>query len=551
MSETNGVAYGFLSVKNVFDGRGWGSPSTLLALTARALTGHLESLTRLGRASAAGCSTVMRVSRTCGVLAAALGVLPFTPAQAQSQRPPLAGARPVQAAPQITPSPQQPRPVMVQPDLSIVQLRPDQVELLRRVLGDAYTHGFEPEAFAPDQAVSQAQLIGLTLAYARAVRTGRLPANGFMNEWGLRPAPYDPTIDFLNAWQQDRLAEWLDSLPPPYTGYQTLRTGLATYRDIAAKGGWQPLAAGPELKEGATGARVVALEARLAAEDPTIAVDGAPIFDAALTQAVQRAQKRFGLNPNGIVDKATLAALNTPVEQRIDQIVANMERWRWLPQTLPADRIQVNVAAAILSVFHHDTPTLTMRAVTGRPGDETPMLSSMIHSIVLNPPWNVPPSIASKELWPKERAHPGYLARNDFIVIPTEGGGSRLQQKAGPKAALGRVKFDFNNPYGVYLHDTPIRSKFDSFSRLASHGCVRLQKPIELAKALMEGDPTWTPEKIDETLASGDTVRARLPQQIAVFLLYWTAYVTPDGQVNFRQDPYGWDRELVQRIAAL
>jgi murein L,D-transpeptidase YcbB/YkuD len=113
------------------------------------------------------------------------------------------------------------------------------------------------------------------------------------------------------------------------------------------------------------------------------------------------------------------------------------------------------------------------------------------------------------------------------------------------------VKFDFNNPYGVYLHDTPSRSRFDSFSRLASHGCVRLQKPIELAKALLAGDPVWTPDKIDATLASGDTVRAKLPQQIAVFLLYWTAYVTPDGQVNFRDDPYGWDRELVQRIAAL
>lgn len=475
-----------------------------------------------------------------------MSLLSLEATQAQSQRPALAGGRPPQAVPLV-----QPRPMVFQPDLSAVQLRQDQIDLLRRVLGDAYTHGFDAATFAPDRVTTQAQLINLTLAYAKAVRTGRLPLASFMNEWGLRPAPYDPTIDFINAVQQDRLGPWLDTLPPPYTGYQTLRGGLATYRDIAARGGWLPVPAGPDLKEGATGARVVALEARLAAEDPTIAVDAAPVFDAALTQAVQRAQKRFGLNPNGVVNKATLDALNTPVERRIDQIVANMERWRWLPQTLPAERIQVNVAAAILSVFSHDTPTLTMRAVTGRPGDETPMLSSMIHSIVLNPPWNVPSSIATKELWPKERKSPGYLRRNDFIVIPTGDGGSRLQQKAGPLAALGKLKFDFANSYGVYLHDTPSRARFDSFSRLASHGCVRLQKPVELAKALLEGDATWTPDKIDATLASGDTVRAKLPQQIAVFLLYWTAYVTPDGQVNFRQDPYGWDRELVQRIAAL
>jgi murein L,D-transpeptidase YcbB/YkuD len=490
----------------------------------------------------------MRVTRPCGVLAAAISLLSLAPAQAQSQRPAVAAqAAPQQAVP-VVPAPPAPAP----PDLSAVQLRSDQVELLRRVLGEAYTHGFDAKTFAPEQATTQAQLVSLTLAYAKAVRSGRLPPSAFMVEWGLRPTPYDPAIDFVTAVQQDRLAVWLDTLPPPYTGYQTLRTGLATYRAIAAKGSWRPLVpAGEALKEGETGPRVSALAARLAAEDPTVVVAPAPVFDAALIQAVQRAQKRFGLNPDGVVGRGTLEALNTPVEQRIDQIVANMERWRWLPQTLPPERIQVNVAAAILSVFHHDTPTLTMRAVTGRPGDETPMLSSMIHSIVLNPPWNVPSSIAAKELWPKEKASPGYLRRNDFIIIPTGDGGSRLQQKAGPKAALGQVKFDFNNPYGVYLHDTPSRSKFDSFSRLASHGCVRLQKPIELAKALMEGDPTWTPEKIDETLASGDTVRAKLPQQIAVFLLYWTAYVTPDGQVNFRQDPYGWDRELVQRIAAL
>lgn len=495
----------------------------------------------------------MRVTRPCGVLAAAISLLSTIPAQAQSQRPAVAApVTPQQAAPQQAVPVVPAAPAPVQPDLSAIQLRPEQVELLRRVLGEAYTHGFDAKTFAPEQATTQAQLVALTLAYAKAVRSGRLPASAFMTEWGLRPTPYDPAIDFAAAVQQDRLAVWLDSLPPPYTGYQTLRTGLATYRAIAAKGGWKALTpAGEAPKEGETGPRIAALAARLAAEDPTVAVSAAPVFDAALIQAVQRAQKRFGLEPDGVVGRGTLEALNIPVERRIDQIVANMERWRWLPQTLPAERIQVNVAAAILSVFHQDAPTLTMRAVTGRPGDETPMLSSMIHSIVLNPPWNVPSSIAAKELWPKEKASPGYLRRNDFIVIPTGDGGSRLQQKAGPKAALGQVKFDFNNPYGVYLHDTPSRSKFDSFSRLASHGCVRLQKPIELAKALMEGDPTWTPEKIDATLASGDTVRAKLPQQIAVFLLYWTAYVTPDGQVNFRQDPYGWDRELVQRIAAL
>lgn len=443
-------------------------------------------------------------------------------------------------------------------------LRADQVDLLVKALNDAPSHGFEPGLFAPDRALAlldsrnaadrQAgvtQLVALTMRYAKAVHSGRLAPADFDGNWGLRPAAYDPAPGFAVAVQNDRLAGWLEELSPPYTGYQTLQKGLVVYRDLAAKGGWAVIPEGPPLKLGDKGdPRIAQLEARLAIEDPTIAVDKAPVFDEALQQALMRAQKRFGLNPDGVLGKGTLAALNVPVQLRIDQIVANMERWRWLPEELPADRIQVNIAAAVMSVFHHDAPTLTMRAVTGRPGDETPMLQSQIHSIVLNPPWNVPSSIATKELWPKERANPGYLARNDFIVIPTEGGGTRLQQKAGDKAALGLVKFDFNNPYGVYLHDTPSRAKFASYSRLASHGCVRLEKPIPLAKQLLDGSAEWTAENVDATIASGKTVRAQLPKPMAVYLLYWTAYVTPDGQVNFRDDPYGWDRTLVQRIAA-
>jgi murein L,D-transpeptidase YcbB/YkuD len=494
------------------------------------------------------------------VLLGALWLLAGSTAQAQSQRPALAGARPVQAAPQVYAAP------TYAPQINpyAVSLRADQIDLLQRILMDAPSHGFEPMAFSPDQAIAllrsrdtasrqagQNQLIAQTLAYAKAVRSGRLPAANFMGDWGLRPAAYDPSAEFFNAVGQDRLGPWLDTLPPPYTGYKTLRRGLVTYRDIAAQGGWGLVSAGPELKQGSTGLRVAALEARLAVEDPTVAVDAAPIFDEALTQALMRAQKRFGLNPNGILDKRTLDALNTPVERRVDQIVANMERWRWLPQVLPADRIQVNVAAAILSVFHRDTPTLTMRAVTGRPGDETPMLSSMIHSIVLNPPWNVPSSIASKRAVAQGKGQPRLSAsqrlhrhphRRRRLAPAAEG---RTQGGAGPdqvrlRQQLRRLSARHAQPLALRQLQSPGQPRLRSAAKAARPGQV----------AVMGGDATWTPEKIEDTIASGKTVRAQLPQQIAVFLLYWTAYVTPDGQVNFRDDPYGWDRELVQRIAA-
>ena len=229
------------------------------------------------------------------------------------------------------------------------------------------------------------------------------------------------------------------------------------------------------------------------------------------------------------------------------QILANMERWRWLPENLPANRIQVNIAAAVLTLFHNDAPSLAMRAVTGRPGDETPMLSSVISSVVFNPPWNVPADIAQKEYWPKERAHPGYLAAHGFAVIHSADG-DRLQQHAGNQSALGHVKFDFPNIYSVYLHDTPTHGTFANTARMVSHGCVRLEKPVVLADAVMDGDPKWTPDHINDTIASGDTVRAALPHPISVFLFYWTAFATDDGTVSFRSDPYSWDRTLMQRL---
>lgn len=454
------------------------------------------------------------------------------------------------------------------PSMPQVALRPDQVALLRQALDQQESHGFDPGEFSP-RGADQASLIAAVLRYAKAVHSGRLLPSGFRDDWGLRPAPYDPAPGFMQAVASDRLQDWLASLPPPYTGYQTLQRGLAAYRGIEARGGWKRLPAAGDLKPGASGPQVEALRARLAVEDPqvpaavsTVAAPapgavlppgvraGDPLYDAALTDAVKRAQKRYGLEPTGAVGDQTREALDIPIDQRIGQIIANMERWRWLPQQLPADRIQVNIAAAVLSLFQGDSPILSMRAVTGRPGNETPMLQSQIQTIVLNPPWNVPSSIATKELWPKERASPGYLRRNGYTIVSDGAGGTRIVQPAGPNAALGVVKFDFPNPYAVYLHDTPTKSTFGRYTRLASHGCVRLEKPRLLAETLLAGDPVWTPEQISATIAGGKTVRVPVGRQVAVFLLYWTAYVTQDGQVNFRSDPYGWDGLLMQKISA-
>ena len=459
-----------------------------------------------------------------------------------AQNAPRSGATPVATpTPTIVPMVQAPPQIVPLPTLS-----PAQASQLISLLSEArFAQGLVHAGAAPVTPDGNDDLVRAALDYAHAVHSGRLDTEDFQKDWGLRPAAYDPLPAFAAAVKADRLQRWIDSLPPPYSGYDGLKAGLDTYRRIEASGGWAQLAAGPDLAQGATGARVAALRARLAVEDPNVAVAG-NAFDAELTEAVKRAQRRYGLNPTGSFGAQTRGALNVPAADRVRQIMANMERWRWLPQELPRNRIQVNIAAAVLTVFEGDAPIASMKAVTGAPGGkETPMLQSRIHSIVLNPPWNVPAGIAAAELFPKGAA---YLSAHHFKVIG-EGANKRLQQQA-PFSALGRYKFDFDNPYAVYLHDTPSQATFSSFDRLASHGCVRLEKPAALARLLLRNDPAWSPDVIQSTVDKAVTVRVQLrPQdQVAVYLLYWTAYASANGTMNFRGDPYGWDKTLAARI---
>ena len=447
---------------------------------------------------------------------------------------------------------QVPTPPVIAPPIPIVQqvaplpvLSATQASQLVTLLGEArFAHGLVHKVDASHTPADNDALVRAALDFAHAIHSGRLDIADFQSDWGLRPAPYDPLPAFADAVQRDRIPQWIASLPPPYAGYDGLKQGLDTYRRIEAAGGWTPIPAGPDIALGASGPRVAALRTRLAIEDAEVTAGDK--FDAALLEAVKRAQRRYGLNPTGVVAAQTRAALNVSAGDRVRQIMANMERWRWLPKEMPKNRIQVNIASAQLAVFEGDQPIASMKAVTGKPGGgETPMLSSRIHSVVLNPPWNVPAGIAARELFPKG---PAYLAAHSFRVIG-EGANRRLQQASGPTSALGRYKFDFDNPYAVYLHDTPSQATFSRFDRLASHGCIRLEKPAALARLLLKDNPDWPPEKIAATVTtSTKTIRVPLVTQVEVYLLYWTSFASANGTMNFRSDPYSWDKVLATKI---
>ncbi len=457
---------------------------------------------------------------------------PIPPSQAAPGAPTTTGAQNTAVAPVAASAP-------------LPQLAPEQAKLLATLIAEGrIAHGLRHDAAAAAVTASDNDsLVRAALDYARAVQSGRLAEADFRDDWGLRPAAYNPLPDFADAVAKNRLDRWARALPPPYAGYDGLKRGLADYRAIEAAGGWRALAAGPDMAPGAKGPLVRALRQRLAVEDKSVERMG-DAFDGELKAAVIRAQNRFGLRPTGVVAAQTRAALNVSAADRVAQIMANMERWRWLPKELDKNRIQVNIAAALVTVFEGDQPIMSMRGVTGRPGDETPMLQSAIHSVVINPPWNVPTGIAQRELWPKG---PGYLKANGFRVIG-EGPSKRLQQAAGPQSALGRFKFDFDNKYAVYLHDTPAQAKFASYDRLASHGCVRLEKPADLAELLLRNDPAWGDAAIQAAVDTGKTQRVQLPQKVTVYLLYWTAFASANGAMNFRADPYSWDGELAGKI---
>jgi murein L,D-transpeptidase YcbB/YkuD len=368
-------------------------------------------------------------------------------------------------------------------------------------------------------------------------------------------------VDLVGVLQQglesNRVAEALYSLLPQHAGYARLRQALARYRHIAASGGWPTIPTGAPLRPGERSARVETLRVRLRLTGDLDAHPGsdATLYDEAMQHAVRAFQRRHGLDADGSVGPRTLSALNVPAEVRVRQIMQTMERWRWLPQDLGQRYILVDVPAFTLEVVERDQPVMTMRVVVGKPSWPTPVLSSTVVSIVFNPDWRVPSSIAAQEFLPIFRANPGYLAQHnmqvsygphavdpssiDWFAVSATHFPYSLRQEPGPTNPLGNLKFLFPNRFQVYLHDTPSRGLFTKPERAFSHGCIRLEKPAELAAYVLRG--SWTPQHIHAGLRQRTSRTVPLAEPLPIHLVYRTAWVQDDGIVHFRPDIYGYD----------
>ena len=362
----------------------------------------------------------------------------------------------------------------------------------------------------------------------------------------------------------DDPAKLLLSLDPPHKEFGLLKAALAKfYEDDAVKTETITIPDGPTLKLGMKDDRVPALRERLSVPAPEIPEGAADAkvdttYDKPLLEAVKTFQDSLGITADGVLGPATVAALNGATGVSKDDIVANMERWRWEPNDFGAFHVEVNIPEFTVWIMKDGAPVHSTRVVVGRPTNQTPLFSDEIENIVVNPYWNVPPSIATNEIKPHLIANPNYLSGQNMEMLSgskvidasaidwtsTNINNYHIRQKPGGSNALGQIKFLFPNDLDIYLHDTPSKSLFARSYRAYSHGCVRVQNPMDFAGALLETNPNYSEDTLKGMF--GDKEKwVSLKNHIPVHLMYFTLRADDDGTIRSYGDVYGHNKKLI------
>jgi murein L,D-transpeptidase YcbB/YkuD len=454
------------------------------------------------------------------------------------------------------------------------------------VIRSAYREGLNPEDYQlnkieeglSDLYASQiglepydvAELAGLDLIltqafflYASHMVDGRVDHQNIYPDWVVNEKSVDLVAILNEALEAKEMQKTLADLEPPYPRYAGLKETLVQYQAIAESGGWPQVPSGPKLQMGSRGERVAILRQRLIISgDLAATVQDKPyVFDRDLESAVRKFQKRHGLKDDGRVGKSTLKDMNVPVETRIRQIALNMDRLRWLSDDMGRNYIFVNIADFSLEVMEDERPVMVMRIIAGKDEQRSCVLSAKMTYLELNPFWRVPDSIAAKEILPQIKKEPGYLEQKNIKVfkdwkdnakemdprliswprVRASNLGYKFRQEPGPLNPLGRIKFIFPNECEIYLHDTPARHLFGRTRRDLSHGCIRVEKPVELATYLLRNKETWMQKKILTEIKKGKRQVVMLPEPVNVHIFYGTAWVDRDGVLQFRNDIYHAD----------
>jgi len=453
-----------------------------------------------------------------------------------------------------------------------------------RALNTAPQHGFDPADYAtPDLlALSQAveaidkdapdrlprlaefdvRLTAAMLAFGRDVAIGRSTPKTADGSWQARRTAPDYVATLVQAMDEDPI-NWVNAMRPKHSEYYALQKALDGLIGQKGKGG-RPVVPAVAMKTGVSGPDVAALRQRLIAgghlKGDAAASPGADRFDAGVETAVKSFQNLHGLTTTGVVDKATVAAMNVPLETRIRVAALNLERWRWMPDDLGPSFFMVNIPQFLLVARENGKDVMDIRVVVGRPGHNTPIFSDEMETVVLSPYWNIPDSIAEGETAPAVAKDPGYLAKQNIEVLRVSGDtvamvnassinwgdpaalkGLAFRQRPGASNALGHVKFLFPNSYNVYFHDTPADALFERRGRAFSHGCVRLEEPEKLAKYVLRDFPEWDEARLFAAMQAGVEKHVKLKHTVPVHIVYFTAWVDDKGGLHFQPDIYGYD----------
>jgi murein L,D-transpeptidase YcbB/YkuD len=360
----------------------------------------------------------------------------------------------------------------------------------------------------------------------------------------------------------------LEALAPGLPRYRELREALSRLREIERRGGWSSVDDGPKLERGSTDRRVGQLRARLRAGGDLAAAGQSHAFDSEVEAAVRDFQSRHGLDADGVVGPATLSALNTPVASRIAQVRANLERLRWVARELAGDYLLVDIAGFEAELWLAAAVVWQARVIVGRPYRTTPEFRAPMKYLVLNPEWNVPPTILREDVLPKAVRDPGYLVRHDMRIVDRAGRPvdpasiewsnfrgrpqafpHQIVQAPGGDNPLGGIKFMFPNEHAVYLHDTPSRTLFGRTVRAFSSGCIRIERPLQLAALLLDDTERWSERQLQDALAAGKTMTVPVRRAVPVLLLYFTASAV-DGRLRFRPDLYNRDEPIIRALSA-
>lgn len=336
---------------------------------------------------------------------------------------------------------------------------------------------------------------------------------------------------------------------PVYRQYNLLRKYLLIYRKLDEQGQWFAIKAGNEsFKPGDSSIIIKQVRQKLFALGDFKGDTLNPVYDADLEKSVRKFQFRHGLSDDGVLGKSTMAELNVTYQQRIRQLMVNMERSRWLPVSLSSDYLVVNIPEFKLHVYSSDKLLWSCNVVVGKAVHKTVVFSGELKYVVFSPYWNVPQSIVRNEILPGMRRDENYIRKHNMEITGYRDGLPEIRQKPGTSNSLGQVKFLFPNSYNIYLHDTPAKSLFNESSRAFSHGCIRISEPVKLAEFLLRNDEAWDTDKIKSAMNAGKERFVGLKEKVPVFIAYFTAFVDREGEINFRKDIYNRDDRLAEMI---